>query len=480
MEIMEHIRQINNVLRDFIWGRGMLVIFLAVGLLFTLRTGFFQFTRWRMWLGLTLGQLFKNRKVRKTEDAHSMSQFQAFCTALAATLGTGNITGVASALIVGGPGAIFWMWVSAIVGMMTIYAENVLGILYRYKNKEGKWVGGAMVYMERGLNCKWLAVIFAIFCIFSSLGMGNMTQANAMAGGLKESFYVPTFITGIAAMVLVAMVLFGGVKRLAAVTEKLIPFISLFYIAGGVIVLGANLPEIPKAFEMIFTEAFQIKCVGGGVLGYGMRQAMKIGISRGVFSNEAGLGSSVMAHAASDIDSAPVQGMWAIVEVFIDTIVFCTVTALVILVSGVYDKALYLKNIANGIENVDGTTLCGKAFATVIPGGDKFLALSMIFFAFATIIGWAYFGERTFAYLFGEKSANTYKIIYIAMLLPGCMMAPGLVWEIADTFNGFMAVPNLTALTLLSGQVVKVTKEYMRSSWRMKRWRRSAGNNRRR
>lgn len=463
MQIIEYIEQVNTVLHDFIWGRGMLIIFLAVGLLFTVRTGFFQFRKWRVWLGMTLGQLFKNRKVRRTNDEQSMSQFQAFCTALAATLGTGNITGVATALIAGGPGAIFWMWVSAVVGMMTMYAENVLGILYRYKNRSGKWVGGAMVYMERGLGCKWLAVIFAVFCIFASLGMGNMTQANAMAGGLKEAFYVPTFVTGLAAMVLVGMVLLGGVRRLAAVTERLVPVISLFYIAGGVIVLAANAAEIPRAFHLIITEAFNVQSVGGGVLGYGMRQAMKTGISRGVFSNEAGLGSSVMAHAASDIDSAPVQGMWAIVEVFIDTIVFCTVTALVILTSGVYDQQGVLTNIAAGMENVDGTTLCGRAFATVIPGGDKFLALSMIFFAFATIIGWAYFGERTFAYLFGEKSAIVYKMIYIVMLFPGCVIAPGLVWDIADTFNGFMAVPNLTALILLSGQVVKATKEYMRN-----------------
>lgn len=462
MGLMDKIQYINNILRDFIWGRGMLVIFLAVGVLFTVRTGFFQFTKWRMWLSLTLGQLFKNRRVTKTEDDNSMSQFQAFCTALAATLGTGNITGVATALIAGGPGAIFWMWVSAIVGMMTIYAENVLGILYRYKNKKGRWVGGAMVYMERGLGCKWLAVMFAVFCVFASLGMGNMTQANAMASGLKETFSIPPFITGVAAMLIVGMVLLGGVKRIAAVTERMVPLISLFYIAGGLLVLAVNYTKIPEAFGIIFSEAFKMQSVGGGVLGYGMRQAMKTGIARGVFSNEAGLGSSVMAHAASDIDSAPVQGMWAIVEVFIDTIVFCTVTALVILTSGVYNQKLFLANIANGAENVDGTTLCGRAFATVIPAGDKFLSLSMIFFAFATIIGWAYFGERTFAYLFGENSAFTYKMIYIAMLLPGCIIAPGLVWEIADTFNGFMALPNLTALILLNGQVVKVTRKFMR------------------
>lgn len=459
---MELIQHVNGILRDFIWGRGMLVIFLAVGLMFSVRLGFFQFTKWRVWFGLTLGQLFRNRKVKKTTDQESMSQFQAFCTALAATLGTGNITGVATAIIAGGPGAIFWMWISAIVGMMTAYAENVLGILYRYKNREGKWVGGAMVYMERGLGCKWLAVVFAIFCLLSSIGMGNMTQANSVASGLKETFSIPPFITGCFVVVTVAVVLLGGVKRIALVSEKIIPVISIFYMAGGLFVLLVNAGAIPGALRLICTEAFQVKAVGGGVLGYGMRQAMKIGIARGVFSNEAGLGSAVMAHAASDVDSAPLQGMWAIVEIFIDTIVFCTTTALVILTSGVYDQQLVVSNIKRGIENVDGTTLTGQAFATVIPHGDKFLALSMIFFAFATIIGWAYFGERTFAYLFGEESAFTYKLVYIFMLMPGCMIAPTLVWEIADTFNGFMALPNLTAVVLLSGQVVRVTKQFMK------------------
>lgn len=458
---MEYIQHVNNILRDFIWGRGMLVIFLAIGLMFTIRLGFFQFTKWRIWWGMTAGQLFRNRHVSKTKDKNSMSQFQAFCTALAATLGTGNITGVATALIAGGPGAIFWMWISAIVGMMTAYAENVLGILYRYKNKSGRWVGGAMVYMERGLGSKWLATIFAIFCIFASLGMGNMTQANSVASGLKEVFSIPPFFTGVGIMVVVSLVLLGGIRRIAAVTEKMVPLISLFYLAGALIVLVCNIGAIPGALKLICTEAFQFQAVGGGVLGYGMRQAIKIGIARGVFSNEAGLGSAVMAHAASDVESAPVQGMWAILEIFIDTIIFCTMTALVILTTGVYDKQLFLSNISRGIENVDGTTLTAQAFATVIPGGDKFLALSMIFFAIATIIGWAYFGERTFAYLFGEKSAFTYKMIYIITLLPGCMIAPTLVWEIADTFNGFMAVPNLTAIFLLSGEVVHVTKQYL-------------------
>lgn len=457
---MEYVREINAVVNRFVWGQGMLAVFLFVGAMFTVRTGFFQFTKMRLWFGKTIGEMFRDRRVRKTEDTHSISQFQSFCTALAATLGTGNITGVAAALIVGGPGAIFWMWVSAILGMMTIYAENLLGIRYRYKNRKGEWVGGAMVYMERGLGCKWLAVVFAVFCVFASFGMGNMTQANSIAGGLKESFSVPPFLTGALVTLVVAVVVLGGVKRIAAVTEKIVPLIALFYVLGAILVLVHFRHEISGAFAMIFQEAFHINAVGGGALGYGIRQAMKIGISRGVFSNEAGLGSSVMAHAASDVKSPAVQGMWGILEVFIDTIVVCTMTALVILSSGVYQPQVYLQNMAHGIANVDGTTLTGSAFSTVIPCGDKFLSISIALFAFATMVGWAYFGERTFAYLFGEKSAFLYKLLYVFMILPGCMMTPELAWEVADTFNGLMALPNLTALILLSGEVVRVTKAY--------------------
>ena len=460
--MIQYIESINKFLNNFIWGKGMLAIFLFVGIMFTIRTGFFQFTRWRLWLGQTLGAMFRDRKVMKTKDKHSISQFQSFCTALAATLGTGNITGVAAALIVGGPGAIFWMWVSAFLGMMTIYAENLLGIKYRYKNEKGRWVGGAMVYMERGLGCKWLAVLFAVFCIFASFGMGNMVQANAVASGLKETFSIPPLVTALGVMTVTTLVLLGGMKRIAAVTEKLVPFMAAFYMLGGIYILFINRQMLPEALAMICKEAFQLPAVGGGVIGYGMQRAVKIGIARGVISNEAGLGSSVMAHAASDVDSAPVQGMWGMVEVFIDTIVVCTVTALVVLTSGVYNKELYLYNIAHGIENIDGTTLTGMAFSTAIPNGDKFLVIATVLFAFATIVGWAYFGERTADYLFGEKSAFIYKIVYILVLFPGCIIAPTLVWEIADTFNGLMALPNLLTLILLSGEVIVITRRYLK------------------
>lgn len=401
-------------------------------------------------MGKTLGAI---KNGRKTEKEHSISQFQSFCTALAATLGTGNITGVATALIFGGPGAVFWMWVSAFFGMMTNYGENYLGIRYRYKDKKGRWVGGAMVYMERGLNSRFLAVLFAVCCLIASLGMGNMVQGNSMAKGLETAFGIPPFITGSACMILLAVIVTGGVKRVAALTEKLVPCMAGIYLLGALAVLAANWQAVPKAMEMIFTQAFQIRAGVGGAAGYTVRQALRMGVARGIFSNEAGLGSSVMAHVQSDVESPQIQGMWGMLEVFIDTIVGCTVTALVILVSGVYQPELYLDQISRGIEPVDGTTLTGQAFAAVIPWGAQFLAAATALFAFATIAGWSYFGEQTAAYLGKEKGAMIYRYVYILLTLPGCLLAPSLIWDLSDAFNGMMALPNLVALFFLGKQV---------------------------
>lgn len=401
-------------------------------------------------MGKTLGAI---KNGRKTEKEHSISQFQSFCTALAATLGTGNITGVATALIFGGPGAVFWMWVSAFFGMMTNYGENYLGIRYRYKDKKGRWVGGAMVYMERGLNSRFLAVLFAVCCLIASLGMGNMVQGNSMAKGLETAFGIPPFITGSVCMILLAVIVTGGVKRVAALTEKLVPCMAGIYLLGALAVLAANWQAVPKALEMIFTQAFQIRAGVGGAAGYTVRQALRMGVARGIFSNEAGLGSSVMAHVQSDVESPQIQGMWGMLEVFIDTMVGCTVTALVILVSGVYQPELYLDQISRGIEPVDGTTLTGQAFAAVIPWGAQFLAAATALFAFATIAGWSYFGEQTAAYLGKEKGAMIYRYVYILLTLPGCILAPSLIWDLSDAFNGMMALPNLVALFFLGKQV---------------------------
>ena len=440
-------------LQKLVWGPGMLFFFLGTGIRFTLRSDFFQMRKIHVWLRMTIGSLRSPKDRRKTEKDHSISQFQSFCTALAATLGTGNITGVATALIFGGPGAIFWMWVSAFFGMMTNYAENYLGIRYRYKDQEGRWVGGAMVYMERGLDSRFLAVFFAVCCLVASLGMGNMVQGNSMAKGLETAFGIPSFMTGTICMILVAIVSVGGVKRVASLTEKLVPFMAGIYFLGALIVLAVNWQAVPGAVKMIFTQAFQLKAGAGGVAGYTLGQAVRMGIARGIFSNEAGLGSSVMAHAQADVKSPEIQGMWGILEVFIDTLVGCTMTALVILTSGVYQPELYLKQISRGIEPIDGTTLTGQAFAAVIPWGEQFLAAAAALFAFATIAGWSYFGEQTAAYLGKEKGAFAYRLTYILLTLPGCILAPSLIWELSDAFNGMMALPNLAALFFLGKEV---------------------------
>lgn len=453
-----YMEQIVHTLQRFVWGPGMLVFFLATGIRFTVQSGFFQFTKIPIWMGKTIGALRKDREMRRSGDEHSISQFQSFCTALAATLGTGNITGVATALVFGGPGSIFWLWVSAFLGMMTGYAENYLGIKYRYRNSEGKWIGGAMVYMERGLKCRPLAVVFALCCMGASLGMGNMVQGNSMAKGLEAAFHIPSFVTGTVCMILVAVVVTGGMKRIAAFTEKLVPVISVAYLGGALIVLGTNLSMTAEAFGMIFREAFQLRAAAGGATGYTMMQAVRMGIARGIFSNEAGLGSSVMAHAQADVKKPEIQGMWAMAEIFIDSVVVCTITALVILVSGVYEPSVFLEKIHGGMEPVDGTTLTGMAFGTVIPFGEQFLAAATVLFAFATIVGWSYFGEQTAAYLGKEKGTAVYRLVYILLTLPGCIAAPQLIWELSDALNGMMAMPNLVALFFLGNEVKYIKK----------------------
>lgn len=461
--ILIAVRHINDVLNNFIWGPYMLIFFLVVGAMFTIRTGFFQIAHFKDWIDVTFLNVFRDRKVLRTDDEHSISQFQSLCTALAATIGTGNIAGVATAIALGGPGAVFWMWLSAFLGMMTNYAENTLGIRYRYRNEKGDWVGGAMIYIERGLHCRWLAVIFSVFCLLASFGIGNMTQANSIAGGLKDSFHIPEKMTAAIVMFFVALVIVGGIKRIASVTEKIVPFMAAFYIVGGLIVIFANIDKVPGAFAMIFYEAFHFHAAGSGALGYGIATAMKRGISRGVFSNEAGLGSSVMVHSASDVEEPVIQGMWGVFEVFADTMVVCTITCLTILTSGVYDMDGYLAAIAEkGADAVvSGTTLTANAFAAVIPQGDKFVALAIMMFAFSTILGWSYYGERAVEYLFGVNGILPYKIVFIAAVFFGCTGSLSLVWDIADTLNGFMSVPNLIAVTLLSGQVVQMTREYL-------------------
>ncbi len=469
-KLIQVITDVNGVLNNFIWGPIMLVFFLLVGLMFTVRTKVFQLSHIKTWLDVTFLSIFKkgNKKILRTDDKHSISQFQSLCTALAATIGVGNISGVAVALALGGPGAIFWMWLSAFLGMMTNYAENTLGIKYRYKNEKGGWIGGAMIYIEKGLGWKWLAVIFSIFCVLASFGIGNMSQGNEIANGLKNSFGVPSWITALLVMLFAGLVIIGGIKRIASVTEKIVPFMAVTYIVGSLVVIGCNIAAVPGAFGAIFSNAFNFSSVGGGVAGFTIMVAMKRGISRGVFSNEAGLGSSVMVHSASDVKEPVVQGMWGIFEVFADTIIVCTMTAMTILTSGVYDLAAYENCAINGIELeeaglLSGVALTSSAFESVFgKAGGMFISIAVVLFAFSTILGWSYYGERSIEYLFGLKAVPVYKLVFILIIFIGCNASLKLVVDISDTFNGFMALPNLVAITLLSGQVIQMTKEYLK------------------
>ncbi len=466
--IIKTISDINSVINGFVWGPVMLVFFLLVGFMFTVRTGFFQITHIKEWLDTTILSVFKKQKssVLKTKDQHSISQFQSMCTALAATIGVGNISGVAVALALGGPGAIFWMWVSAFLGMMTSFAENTLAIKYRYRNDKGKWVGGAMVYMERGLGCRWLALLFCFFCLLASFGIGNMSQSNEIANGLRNSFGIPSEVTAIVIMAFVGMALLGGIKRIASITEKIVPFMAITYIVGALIVIFSNASMIPAAFAAIFSHAFNFSSVGGGVAGFAIMTALKQGVSRGVFSNEAGLGSAVMVHATSDVKEPTTQGMWGIFEVFADTLAVCTMTALTILTSGVYDVTEYAKYAGSDLPAhlKSGVALTSAAFESVFGSfGGQFISISVAMFALSTILGWSFYGERAAEYLFGAKAIPVYKIIFVLIIFVGCNVSLDLVIGISDTFNGLMALPNLITITILSGEVIAITNEHTRN-----------------
>lgn len=443
--------EINEKLNGFVWGPVMIVFMMLTGLYFTIGTGFFQIRKCGLWINSTLFAIFKNKDVHDKRDPNSISQFQAVATALAGTIGTGNIVGVATALVAGGTGAIFWMWMSALLGMMTKFAENVLGNHYRYKNEKGAWVGGPMVYIERGLQCRWLAVMFALFCIIASFGIGNMTQANSIAGALQSTLHIAPLATGIVVALFAGIVVLGGIKRLASVTERLVPFMALIYTLGGIIIIYINRQGIPNALQSIFSEAFSLRAVGGGAGGYAMMNAIRFGVARGVFSNEAGLGSSVIVNSASNVKEPVHQGMWGIFEVFADTIVMCTITALTILTTGVMETGL------------DGAALSIAAFSHGFGRfGGIFISFAITCFAFSTILGWSYYGERAVEYLFGLKPIWVYKLIFISMTTVGCVTNLKLVWSISDTFNGLMAIPNLIAIIFLSGKVFEITNNYIR------------------
>lgn len=456
----EIIASVNDSINAFIWGVPAMVCIIGVGLWLSIRTGFIQIREFVHAIKTTLGRMFHKREA----EAGSVTPFQAVCTALAGTVGTGNIAGVAGAIAIGGPGAIFWMWCSALLGMCTKFAEVTLAVHFREKNVEGDWVGGPMYYIKNGLDRKWhfLAYAYAVLGVLTVFGTGNATQVNTITAaidtalinfGVAENAQALSGFNlglGIAIAILIALVLLGGLKRIASVTEKLIPFMAVLYILLALGVIFLNIKAVPGVFAAIVKGAFNPTAVTGGVVG-SLFLSMKKGVSRGIFSNEAGLGTGSIAHAASDTKEPVQQGFFGIFEVFADTIIICTMTALVILASGVtinYGEAA-------------GAELTVSGFTAVYGGWVSILtAVAMCCFAFSTILGWGLYGTRCLEFLLGSKANRPFMVVYSLVAIVGATADLGLMWNIADTCNGMMVIPNLIALFLLSGTVVKLVKEY--------------------
>lgn len=477
--LADKIAAVNDKINTFVWTNMGLVLLIGAGIILTFATKFFQVAHLKTWWMNTIGGLFsKKSKARKNKEKGAVSQFQALCTALAATIGTGNIAGVASAIVIGGPGAVFWMWIAAFFGMMTNFSENILGIYYRRKNSEGEWSGGAMYYLQDGLGsykgCKIigrvLACIFAGFAVLASFGIGNMGQINKIVinidnvlpagadlgvafGDIKWTH----IIIGVVLMILGGLIILGGLQRIASFAEKVVPFMACAYILGCLIIFFANVTNLGAIFGSIFKFAFGIKAVAGGFIGVKIKDIITQGCKRGVFSNEAGLGSSVMVHSASNVREPVKQGLWGIFEVFADTIVVCTMTAVVVLSSGKIDL-----NTGEIAEGTNDATLVAESFGNFFgPFGTVFVSVALLLFAFTTVVGWSHYGSKSFEYLFGTKAAKGYKIFFVLMMISGAVMTSSLAWDISDTFNGLMMVPNLIGVLALLPVVVKLTKNFV-------------------
>ncbi len=447
---MNFISTINTAINNVVWGPVMLTLLIGAGLFLSIVTRFMQFRKFGYMMKNTILSLFSKKQHQK--DNSGVSPFQAVATAMAGTIGTGSIAGIATAIVSGGPGAVFWMWISALLGMITKYSEIVLSLKYREKNKEGSWVGGPMYYIKNGLNLKWLAALFAIFAMFACLGTGNATQSNSIAVALESTLGVNPYITGAVLTVIAIAVILGGMRRIASVNEKLVPFMAMFYIVCSVAATIVNIDKVPAAFALIFREAFNFKAAAGGAAGYGIMVAMHYGFSRGVFSNEAGLGSAPIAHAASSTKSPVQQGLWGMFEVFFTTIIICTLSALVILTTGIWESG-----------TVQGAALSIASFNKILPGvGGIIVTLATVFFALSTILGWAYYGEVSMEYLShnSKKAVQIYRCCYIVFVFLGAVGNLEMIWSISETMNGLMAIPNLIGIIGLSKIIKATTKEY--------------------
>lgn len=578
-QFIENVASVNGKINGIVWGVPMLVLIIGVGIYYAIRTKFFQLTHVKDVYDNTVKGILKKEKDDKSSK-NTLSQFQALTTALASTIGTGNIAGVATAIVVGGPGSIFWMWICAIFGMGTHFAEIILGIYYRNFDKENGYSGGPMYYLDNGVGKdlglktlgKVLAVLFALFTFLASFGIGNMTQVNSISEALKSNFGIPSIVVGVVIATIAGLIIFGGVTRIGRVAENIVPFMAIFYIAVGIIIVVMNIQNVPEVFKAIFSGAFSMKAIAGGTLGYVLKRAMTFGFKRGAFSNEAGLGSSVIAHSASKEKEPVKQGLWGIFEVFFDTIVVCTFTSLIVLSSTIkapvladtlnalsieetivciddslqnangevllvdnnfyqmpikldssgnaalyqedlsgddhfmpinaYGKTYYAEKLeekdtndnsyffgnvlrikANPlyhsnkeivydddgspvldsihIDNINGVSLVTLAVSNKLSHiAGKILAIAVTLFAFTTVLGWSYYGTKTVEYLFGKIGTYVYKVLYIIFIVVGATMNLNLAWDIADTLNGLMAIPNLIGVLLLSGTVLKIIKNY--------------------
>ncbi len=507
--IVNGIDFVNGKVSAVVWGPIMLTLLIGTGLFLSIRTGFLQFRKFGYMMKNTILSVFSKNQHEK--DNSGVSPFQAVATAMAGTIGTGSIAGIATAIVAGGPGAVFWMWISALLGMVTKYSEIVLSLSYREKNEDGRHVGGPMYYIKNGLKAKWLAALFAIFAMLACLGTGNATQSNSISSALKETVGINPMITGIVLTVIVAIVILGGVKRIASINEKLVPFMAVFFVVCSVIALVVNAGKIPAAFALIFKEAFNFKAAFGGAAGYGIMTAMRFGFEKGVFSNEAGLGSAPIAHAASSTKDPVKQGLWGMFEVFFTTIIICTMSALVILTSGIWkpNTTTPVSELDDPVTNIvsvydastteleeltidiapvddvsateleepvidadpteedsdtkkDGAALSIASFNSILPGfGGVIVTLATIFFALSTILGWAYYGEVCIEFLSknSKKAVLAYRIVYVAFVFIGAVGNLALIWSISATMNGLMAIPNLIALIGLSSVIKKATDE---------------------
>ncbi len=454
----------NNIL----WGIPMLILIIGTGILVSIRTKFLQVREFGYAMKQTMGKTFKlmaNRgNKQQVVNEKAITPFEAFCTAVSGTVGTGNIVGVTTAIISGGPGAVLWMWISAFFGMVTKYAEITLGMFFRKKDEKGEYIGGPMYYIEKGTKMKWLAILFAVFTMLAAIGMSSV-QANTIQATWNTTFKIPTWVTAIIIATVTALVVLGGIKRIGKVTSVIVPFMAIFFIIMALIVVCVNITAVPAVFASIFTSAFTAKSMVGGFMGYGIMMAMRYGFARGVFSNEAGLGSSTIAHATADEVEPVRQGLWGILEVFIDTFVICTLTALFILTTDMGPQL-------NGDGKIDGAVTALVSFTSIggIVGEIFKYSYSIILplFAFSTILAWAVYGEKACQYIFGKKSNIFFNILYVVMIIAiglltffaGKNLGADFVWLISDMTNALMAIPNLIGIIALSGLLVKITKNY--------------------